>query len=170
MERGAYKNLVISGEPFSKPKRSTEKTFTVFTAITPSIKTKLRVAAYCRVSTLLEAQESSILNQTTYYHDLISGNDEWELADIYSDAGLTGKKSETRPELNRMLEDARNGQIDLILTKSISRFARSLTDTLSIVREMKDLGIEIRFEKERISTFSMESEFLLSIYASFAEH
>ena len=130
---------------------------------------KLRVAAYCRVSTLLESQQSSISAQKLHYIDYIASNPDWELADIYMEEGVSGTKAETRPQLNRLMEDCRSGKVDLILTKSISRFTRNTIDCISLVRELSALGVAVRFEKEHIGTNSMEAELLLSLMACFAE-
>lgn len=130
---------------------------------------KLRVAAYCRVSTLLESQQSSISAQRLHYINYITSNPDWELADIYMEVGISGTKAETRPELKRLMWDCRSGKVDLILTKSISRFARNTIDCISLVRELSALGVAVRFEKEHIGTDSMEAELLLSLMACFAE-
>ena len=132
-------------------------------------KNKLRVAAYCRVSTLLESQQSSISAQRTHYIDYIASNPDWDLADIYLEEGVSGTMAENRPELRRLMEDCRRGRVDLILTKSISRFARNTTDCISLVRELSALGVAVRFEKEHIGTDSMEAELLLSLMACLAE-
>ena len=130
---------------------------------------KLRVAAYCRVSTLLESQQSSISAQKLHYIDYIASNTDWELADLYMEVGISGTNAEIRPELKRLMEDCRSGKVDLILTKSISRFARNTTDCIRLVRELSTLGVAVRFEKEHIGTDSMEAELLLSLMACFAE-
>lgn len=130
---------------------------------------KIKVAAYCRVSTLLESQESSIAAQRIHYHDYICANSEWELAGIYLEAGCSGTKMEARPELQRMMVACRAGEIQLILTKSISRFARNTSDCLAMVRDLVALGVNIRFEKERLDTGTMGSELMLSILACLAE-
>jgi len=106
-----------------------------------SKKNKLRVAAYCRVSTLLESQRSSISAQRIHYTDYIASNPDWELAGIYLEEGVSGTIAENRPELRRLMEDCRRGRVDLILTKSISRFARNTTDCIRLVRELSALGI-----------------------------
>ena len=132
-------------------------------------KPKLRVAAYCRVSTFLASQESSIHEQRRHYIKAIQSNSEWDFAGIYMEAGVSGTKAETRPELQRLLADCRAGKIDLILTKSISRFARNATDCLEMVRFLMSIGVNIFFEKENIHTDTMESEFMLSVMAGLAE-
>ena len=104
-----------------------------------------------------------------YFTRLIRNNPEWEFAGVYTDDGFTGTKTTHRKQFLQMMEDCRAGNIDIILTKSISRFARNTVDLLVAVRELKDLGVEVRFEKENIHTLSMDGELLLSITASFAQ-
>lgn len=134
-----------------------------------SQRVRVKVAAYCRVSTLQESQESSIEGQYLHYEQLIKSDSDWEFAGIYLEVGVTGTKAEVRPELQRLMEDCKRGRVNLILTKSISRFSRNTADCLSMVRELTALGVNIFFEKEQIRTGSMESEFMLSILACFAE-
>ena len=129
----------------------------------------LKVAAYCRVSTLMESQEGSIAAQRRHYRMDIEANPEWELAGIYLEAGVSGTKAEIRPELQRLIADCKAGRVNLILTKSISRFARNTADCLEMVRTLTALGVDIWFEKEGIHTGTMESEFMLSILACLAE-
>ena len=133
------------------------------------IRQKLKVAAYCRVSTLMESQEGSIVSQRRHYRMQIESNPDWELADIYMEAGVSGTKAEIRPELQRLIADCKAGRVQLILTKSISRFARNTADCLDMVRTLTAMGVEIWFEKEGIRTGTMESEFMLSIMACLAE-
>lgn len=129
---------------------------------------KLRVAAYCRVSTDAEDQLSSLENQTSHYTNYIKSNPEWEFAGLYFDEGISGTKKENRLGLQNLIRDCENRQIDFFITKSISRFARNTTDCLEIVRKMTDLGIAILFEKENINTGTMDSELILSILSSLA--
>ncbi len=131
---------------------------------------KLRVAAYCRVSTDSDEQLESLDTQIKHYESYINANPEWEFAGLYYDEGITGTKKEKRPELLRMIADCENRKIDLIVTKSISRFARNTTDCLELVRKLLDLGVFIYFEKENINTGSMESELMLSILSGLAEN
>lgn len=133
------------------------------------IKPKLRVAAYCRVSTGSDEQLVSLQAQKSHYETYIKANPEWEYVGLYYDEGISGTKKENRTELLRMLSDCENKKIDLIITKSISRFARNTTDCLEMVRKLLDLGIYIYFEKENINTQSMESELMLSILSGLAE-
>lgn len=131
---------------------------------------KLRVAAYCRVSTDSDEQLVSLEAQVKHYESYIKANPDWEFAGLYYDEGITGTKKEKRPELLRMISDCENKKIDFIVTKSISRFARNTTDCLELVRKLLGLGIFIYFEKENINTGSMESELMLSILSGMAEN
>ena len=132
-------------------------------------KKKIRVAAYCRVSTDSDEQMISLDAQKAHYESYIKLNDEWEYAGLYYDEGISGTKVDARSGLLSMLSDCEEGKIDLIITKSISRFARNTTDCLEMVRKLINLGIYIIFEKEKIHTGSMESELMLSILAGLAE-
>nr|WGD93219.1 recombinase family protein [Bacillus subtilis] len=132
------------------------------------IKPKTRVVAYCRVSTDSNEQLVSLQAQKTHYETYIKANPEWEYAGLYYDEGISGTKKENRSDLLRMLSDCETGRIDLIITKSISRFARNTTDCLEMVRKLIGLGVHI-FEKENINTGSMESELMLSILSGLAE-
>ncbi len=128
-----------------------------------------RVAAYARVSMATETLRGSIRTQADYYMGYIQSNPEWEYAGIYADYGISGTKTVNRDEFNRLMEDCERGKIDIILTKSISRFARNTLDLLNTVRHLKDMGIEVRFEKENINTLSADGELLLTLLASFAQ-
>lgn len=128
-----------------------------------------RVAAYCRVSTDEEEQQNSYATQVQYYTDYISGNPDWELVGIFADEGISGTGTAKRTEFNKMIKMARKHKIDLILCKSISRFARNTVDCLDYVRELKALGVNVKFEKENIETFAASSEFAITLYASFAQ-
>lgn len=132
-------------------------------------KEKLRVAAYARVSTDLDSQETSIENQREHYLHYIKGHEDWELAGIYEESGVSGTKAESRPELMKLMKDCRAGEVDLVITKSISRFARNTSECIAMVRELTDIGVTLIFEKENIDTSKMESEFLLTLLAAFAE-
>jgi site-specific DNA recombinase len=135
----------------------------------PKVKAvKRRVCAYARVSTEHDKQGESLENQITYYEQLIQSNPEYEFVGVFADYGISGT-TEQRPEFQRMLELAKAGQIDLIITKSISRFARNTTILLETVRELKLKGIEVKFEKENISTLSGDGELMLTVLASFAQ-
>ena len=130
---------------------------------------QLRVAAYCRVSTAQEEQQNSYQVQIAYYTDLINRKKEWTLAGIFADEGISGTQTKKRTEFNRMIRMCRNKKIDLVITKSISRFARNTVDCLEYVRQLKDLGIGVIFEKENINTLTMTSEFMVALYGSFAQ-
>ena len=130
---------------------------------------KIRVAAYCRVSTDQEEQQSSYENQVSYYRAYIQNNPQYEYVDIYADEGITGTSTKKRDAFNRMIEDCRAHKIDLIITKSISRFARNTLDCLNYVRELKGLGIGIIFEKENINTLDAKGEVLPTILSSLAQ-
>ena len=136
----------------------------------PGKKKLLRVAAYCRVSTASDEQLVSLAAQKTHYENYIKSNDEWEFAGLYYDEGVTGTKKEKRDGLLSMVADCEKGQIDFVITKSISRFARNTTDCLELVRKLLNLDIYIYFEKENLNTGSMESELMLSILSSLAEN
>ena len=138
--------------------------------IQPTIKplSKKRICAYARVSTGSELQGESLENQITYYENLIKSNPEYEFVEVFADRGITGT-TDSRPEFQRMIELARAGKIDLIITKSISRFARNTAIMLETVRELKELNVEVRFEKENINTLSGDGELMLTILSSFAE-
>ena len=131
-------------------------------------KTKIRVCAYCRVSTEADEQENSLENQRDYYENLIHSNPAYEYVDVYYDFGISGFK-ESRPGFQRMMEDARTGKIDLILTKSISRMARNTVMMLKSVRELQSMGVGIFFEEQNINTLSGDGEMMLAVLASFAQ-
>lgn len=133
------------------------------------IRAKLKVAAYCRVSTDSDEQLVSLQAQKSHYETYIKANPEWEYVGLYYDEGISGTKKENRSELLRMISDCEKKKIDFIITKSISRFARNTTDCLEMVRKLIDLGVFIYFEKENINTQSMESELMLSILSGLAE-
>lgn len=132
-------------------------------------KKRIKVVAYCRVSTASDEQLISLEAQKAHYEDYIRANDEWEYVGLYYDEGITGTKKDVRAGLLSMIADCEDGKIEFIITKSISRFARNTTDCLEMVRKLTDLGISIYFEKENINTGSMESELMLSILSSLAE-
>ncbi len=129
----------------------------------------LRVAAYCRVSTDQEEQESSYEAQIGYYTEKIKNNAEWTLAGIFADEGITGTQAKKRPEFLKMIRLCRQRKIDVILTKSLSRFARNTVDSLKYIRDLKALGIAIIFEKENINTLETDTEMMLTIMSCFAQ-
>ena len=145
------------------------KTITRIEAKLPLTAQRKRVAAYCRVSTETERLSHSLAAQTSFYSAFIRANPEWEYAGVYADSFISGTKASNRPELKRLLEDCEARRVDIILTKSISRFARNLVDLLKIVRRLKETGISVRFEKENIDTLTADGELMLSILAGFAE-
>ena len=130
---------------------------------------QLRVAAYCRVSTEQEEQQNSYQVQIAYYTDLINRKKEWSLVGVFADEGISGTQTKKRTEFNRMIRMCKNKKIDLVITKSISRFARNTVDCLEYVRQLKNLGISVIFEKENINTLTMTSEFMIALYGSFAQ-
>ena len=130
---------------------------------------KLRVAAYCRVSTEEEEQQSSFETQKLYYTEKITSTPEWEIAGIYADDGISGVHTKKRDGFNQMIQDCKKRKIDLILTKSISRFARNTLDSIQYVRMLKALGIAVIFEKENINTSTMNSEMILTVLSAFAQ-
>ncbi len=134
-----------------------------------SMKRQLRVAAYCRVSTEEEEQQSSYEAQCSYYTDKIMKNPEWTMAGIFADEGISGTSTKKRENFNRMIRKCRQKKIDLILTKSISRFARNTVDCLKYIRALRELGIGVCFEKENINTLEMDTELMLTFMGAFAQ-
>ncbi len=132
-------------------------------------KPKLRVAAYCRVSTDSDEQETSYDAQVEHYTEFITKNSDWTLAGIYADDGISGTNTKKREEFNRMIEDCMAAKIDMVITKSISRFARNTLDCLKYIRQLKDQNISVFFEKEGINTMDAKGEVLLTIMASLAQ-
>lgn len=128
-----------------------------------------RVAAYCRVSTEEEEQQSSYENQRKYYTDLIMNNPNWSVAGIYADEGISGTQAKKRNDFMRMIKVCKRGKIDLILTKSISRFARNTVDCLHYTRLLKSWGVAVFFEEQNINTMQEDSEFLITIHGAFAQ-
>ena len=135
----------------------------------PVIQTKKKVAAYARVSMESERMSHSLSAQISYYSSLIQKNPGWQYAGVYADYGITGTRTAKREQFQKMLSDCEAGKIDIILTKSISRFARNTVDLLETVRHLKSIGVEVRFEKEKIHSFSEDGELMLSLLASFAQ-
>lgn len=132
-------------------------------------KRQLRVAAYCRVSTDDEEQLTSYEAQKNYYTDKIMTNKEWTMAGIFADEGISGTSARKRPEFLRMIRQCKQGKIDIVLTKSISRFARNTVDCLNYVRALKELGIAVIFEKENMNTLEIDSEILITMLGAFAQ-
>ena len=130
---------------------------------------KIKTAAYCRVSTKKEEQDGSYEMQERYFTDLISSNPDMELAGIYGDRGKSGLYLKKRPGLQKLLEDSRNGGIDLILTKSISRFARNMAECAEMVRELRSAGVNIQFERENLNSRDTKCDLLLNIFSAIAQ-
>lgn len=130
---------------------------------------KMRVAAYCRVSTDSEEQLNSYEAQKTYYTQKIQDSPDWEMAGIYADEGISGTSLKKRTQFNKMITACKRGHIDLIITKSLSRFARNTVDCLDTVRLLKANGIGVYFEKENINTLTESSEFLITLFSGFAQ-
>jgi site-specific DNA recombinase len=129
----------------------------------------IRVAAYCRVSTELEQQQSSLENQMTVFRQRIREHPGWELAGIYADDGISATQTKYRKQFLQMLQDAEDGKIDYIITKSISRFARNTVECVATVRRLQAKGVQVYFEKENIDTGTAISEMLLTVLAAFAQ-
>ena len=144
-----------------------ERVVTLVPLVAPLPKRK-RVAAYARVSVEKDAMLHSLAAQVSYYSEYIQKHPEWEYAGVYADEGLTGTK-ENRPEFQRLLTDCRARKIDMVIVKSISRFARNTVTMLATVRELKGLEIDVFFEKENIHSMSGDGELMLAILASFAQ-
>lgn len=130
---------------------------------------KLRVAAYCRVSTDSDEQATSYETQVEHYTSYIKKNPEWEFAGIFSDDGISGTYTKKREGFNKMIDECMDGKIDMIITKSISRFARNTLDCLKFIRQLKEKNIPVFFEKENINTMDAKGEVLLTIMASLAQ-
>ena len=137
--------------------------------VIPTLPARKKVAAYARVSMETERLHHSLSTQISYYSELIQRNPEWEYVGVYADNGITGTQASKREEFQRLLDDCEAGKIDIILTKSISRFARNTVDLLETVRHLKELGISVRFEKENIDSLSGDGEVMLTLLASFAQ-
>ena len=130
---------------------------------------KRKVAAYARVSTDSDEQFTSFTAQVDYYTNLINGNPKWELVDVYTDEGISGTNTKHREGFNKMIKDALAGKIDLIVTKSVSRFARNTVDSITTIRALKEKGVEVFFEKENIYTLDAKGELLITLMSSLAQ-
>ena len=128
-----------------------------------------RVAGYARVSTGAEEQQTSYEAQVDYYTRYIQSRSDWQFVEVYTDEGISATNTKKRDGFNRMVRDALNGKIDLIITKSVSRFARNTVDSLTTVRKLKEVGVEIYFEKENIWTLDSKGELLITIMSSLAQ-
>ncbi|MDP3486517.1 MAG: recombinase family protein [Bacillota bacterium] len=145
-----------------------ERTVTRTALTAPLFPTKRRVAAYARVSSGKEAMLQSLAAQVSFYSGLIQRRPDWEYAGVYADGAVTGTK-DSRPEFQQMLADCRAGKIDMVITKSISRFARNTVTLLETVRELKLLGVDVYFEEQNIHSISGDGELMLTILASYAQ-
>lgn len=132
-------------------------------------KEKINVAAYARVSTESDDQINSFESQKMYYENKINSNKNWKLVEVYSDYGISGTSVKKRESFTRMINDATSGKIDLILTKSISRFARNTVDALNFIRILKENNIAVYFEEENINTLESSGEFLITVLSSVAQ-
>ena len=144
-------------------------TISRFTAAPINEQRKRRVAAYARVSTDHEEQLTSYEAQVDYYTKYIMGREDWEFVSVYTDEGISATSTAKREGFKKMVADALAGRIDLIVTKSVSRFARNTVDSLQTIRQLKDKGIECYFEKEGIWTFDGKGELLITIMSSLAQ-
>ena len=144
-------------------------TLNLFTSAPKLFPDKRKVAAYARVSTDKEEQVTSYEAQVDYYTRYIKSRQDWEFVDIYTDEGISATSTKKRDGFNRMIQDALDGKIDLIVTKSVSRFARNTVDTLTTVRKLKNKGVEVYFEKENIYTLDSKGELLITIMGSLAQ-
>ena len=134
----------------------------------PIMVTKTKVAAYARVSTGKDAMLHSLASQINHYKKFIQSNNEWQFVGVYSDQALTGTK-ETREEFQQLIKDCKTGKIDMIITKSISRFARNTVRLLKTVRELKSIHVDVFFEEQNIHSNSSDGEMILTLLASFAQ-
>ncbi|MDE6838212.1 MAG: recombinase family protein [Acutalibacter sp.] len=132
-------------------------------------KKKLRVAAYCRVSTDKDEQLNSFEVQKTYYTEKIASNPNWKMAGLFADEGITGTSMKKRDQFMRMLRHCREGRIDLILVKSVSRFGRNTVDVMRTVRSLREKNITVMFEKENLDTSQMTSELMLAFFSAFSQ-
>lgn len=152
-----------------RQKASPQPTLTRFTAVPITEQRRRKVAAYARVSTDHEKQQSSYEAQLDYYTNFIRNHDGWEFVNVYADEGITGTSTKHREGFKQMVADALAGKINLIVTKSVSRFARNTVDSLTTIRQLKEHGTECYFEKENIWTFDSKGELLITIMSSLAQ-
>ena len=155
--------------PAARTVKTIPATLTRFTSTPLAEHKKRRVAGYARVSTDSDEQFTSYEAQVDYYTHYIKSREDWEFVSVYTDAGITGTSTKHREGFKRMVEDALAGKIDLIITKSVSRFARNTVDSLTTIRNLKEHGVECFFEKENIWTFDSKGELLLTIMSSLAQ-
>lgn len=153
----------------AKQVRKIPATIKLFAETPVGVNTNRRVAAYARVSTDHDEQFTSYEAQIDYYTKYIKSRDDWDFVDVYTDEGITGTSTKHREGFKKMIADALNGKIDLIVTKSVSRFARNTVDSLTTIRELKEHNVECYFEKENIWTFDSKGELLITIMSSLAQ-
>lgn len=144
-------------------------TVNLHTRLPKAAVTRRRVAGYARVSTDSEEQLTSYEAQVDYYTAYIRSHPDWEFVEAYTDEGISALNTKKRDGFNRMVQDALDGKIDLIVTKSVSRFARNTVDSLTTVRKLKEKGVEVYFEKENIWTLDSKGELLITIMSSLAQ-
>ena len=144
-------------------------TLKMHTGVPVNMAAKKRVAGYARVSTDSDEQYTSYEAQIDYYTKMIKSHSDWEFVEVYTDEGISGTNTKKRNGFNRMIDDALAGKIDLIVTKSVSRFARNTVDSLVTVRKLKEKGVEVYFEKENIYTLDSKGELLITIMSSLAQ-
>ena len=153
----------------AKTVRAIPATISKYTAAPINIVKKRRVAGYARVSTDHEDQQTSYAAQVDYYTNYINGRDDWQFAGLYTDEGISGTNTKRREGFKRMIADAKAGKIDLIITKSVSRFARNTVDTLNYTRMLKEYDVGVFFINDNIDTRQNDGEFRLAIMASVAQ-
>ncbi len=163
------KYLRREGEPMINKVKKIKKIEPIHQKVILELQPKKRVCAYARVSTDSIEQKDSFYYQVEYYKNYIGKRDDWEYAGIYADEARSGTQIKKRDEFSQMIKDCVNGKIDMIITKSVTRFARNTVDSIKAIRKLKELGIGIYFEKENISTLSEKSEMLLTILSSLAQ-
>ena len=129
---------------------------------------QLRVAAYCRVSTMQEEQLNSYEVQKRHYEEKINAEPGWTLVGIFADKGITGTSIKKRDEFNKLIRLCRKGKVDMIITKSISRFARNTLDCIAITRKLRDMSVDVYFEEQNIHSIKLSSEFYIAIFGSAA--
>ena len=139
------------------------------TAVKRTDKLIQRVAAYARVSTGKEEQQTSIVAQKEYYTDYIKSHAGWQFVGVYADEGISGCSTKRREQFKQLMSDCMAGKIDMVLTKSISRFGRNTVDTLTTIRELKSKGIGVYFEKEQVWTMDSKGEFIITLMSSLAQ-
>ena len=152
----------------SKPAAKTVRKISKIEKKPPAFIKRKRVAAYCRVSKDTGDMRHSLSAQVSHYNSYIQSNPEWAFAGIFADLGITGTSTDRRREFNRLIQECDEGNVDIVLCKSVSRFARNTVDTLETVRHLRSIGVEVRFERENLSSLGAEGELLLTLLATFA--